>query len=52
MKRPSTILRFRNQEQLEQIRASAASRDLSVNEYILLAIEYAEEVQKEIEEKQ
>ena len=40
--RPATQLRFRSTEQHEQIKASAAKSELSVNEYILCAIEYAE----------
>jgi predicted HicB family RNase H-like nuclease len=47
--RPAIQLRFRSTEQHEQIKASAAKSELSVNEYILCAIEYAEEMTKKRE---
>jgi hypothetical protein len=47
--RPVMQLRFRSTEQFEQIKTSAARSELSVNEYILCAIEYAEEMTKKRE---
>lgn len=44
--RPAIQLRFRDIEQHERIKTAAAASDISVNEYILCAIEYAEEATK------
>lgn len=40
--RPAIQLRFRDPEQFSRIKENAAANDLSVNEYVLLAIEFAE----------
>ncbi len=40
--RPARQLRFRSQEQFEQLTANALKSGKSLNEYILLAVEYAE----------
>ncbi len=40
--RPARQLRFRSQEQFEQWTATALKKDLSLNEFILQAVEYAE----------
>ena len=47
--RPAIQLRFRSPEQCKQIKAAAASKEISVNEYILCAIEYAERMTKKKE---
>jgi predicted DNA binding CopG/RHH family protein len=40
--RPAMKLRLRDEESLNKIKQNAARHGLSINEYILLAIEFAE----------
>jgi len=47
--RPAMQLRFRDTVQFERVKQNAAKFEKSVNEYVLLAIEWAEEAAAEME---